>query len=135
MPWEKFQKLSVNKIYLVAFHHKYWTAAQKMNWRDKAILEKFCVKESSNLIGLEYFGPTGFSIIAVLGCLAPPSSSPLWIKKWTNLHLSEFHTNFLHFSHESLTQAYYYLKWEITFTWNDWINVSLLLLIFSQAKN
>ena len=43
-----------------------------MNWRDKAILEKFCVKESSNLIGLEYFRPAGFSIIAVLGCLAPP---------------------------------------------------------------
>ena len=106
--WEKLQKLSVTKIYSVGFHHKYWTVVQKMNSRDKAILKKFCVKESSNLIDLECFGPAGFSVIAVLGCLPP-----LWIKKWPNLHVSEFHTNFLHSSHESLTQAYYYLKWEI----------------------
>ena len=42
---------------------------------------KFFVKESSNLIGLENIGATGFSITAGLGCYFP----------------------FLHFPHESLT--------------------------------
>ena len=31
-----------------------------MNSKDKDFLEKFCVKESSNLIGLENFGVTGW---------------------------------------------------------------------------
>ena len=35
-----------------------------MNSKNKAFLEKICVEESSNLIGLENFGATGFSIIA-----------------------------------------------------------------------
>ena len=43
----------------------------KMNSKDKAFLEKFCVKESSNLIGLENFGATGFSITAMLGWCSP----------------------------------------------------------------
>ena len=33
---------------------------QKMNWKGQAFLEKFCVKESSNLIDLENFTPPYF---------------------------------------------------------------------------
>ena len=43
-----------------------WTAIQKINSKDKAFLEKFRVKESSNLIGLENFWATGCSIMAGL---------------------------------------------------------------------
>ena len=35
---------------------------------------KFCVKESSNLIGLKNFGAAGFFIAAGLGFSAPPFS-------------------------------------------------------------
>ena len=45
-----------------------------MNSKDKAFLEKFCVKESSNLIGLENLETAGFSITAVLGWYSPCQS-------------------------------------------------------------
>ena len=40
-----------------------------MNAKDKAFLERFPIKESSILIGLENFGATVFSIIGGLGSL------------------------------------------------------------------
>ena len=51
-----------------------------MNSNDKAFLEKFSVKESSILIGLENFVAKVFSIMDRLGW-HPPS-----IKRWPNLH-------------------------------------------------
>ena len=54
-----------------------------MNSNDKAFLEKFSVKESSILIGLENFVAKVFSIMGRLGW-HPPS-----IKRWPNLHPSE----------------------------------------------
>ena len=42
-----------------------------MNSSDKAILEKFFVKESRILIGLENFGATVFSIMGGLGVVLP----------------------------------------------------------------
>ena len=42
-----------------------------MNSKDKAFLEKFCVKESSNLIGRENFETSGFFITALLGWHSP----------------------------------------------------------------
>ena len=42
-----------------------------MNPKDKAVLEKFCVKESSNLIGRENFEAAGFFITALLGWHSP----------------------------------------------------------------
>ena len=68
---------------------------------------KFCVKESSNLIGLENFGAAGFFIRAGLGLWSPcqsesdqisPDSPPFPHQTFT-------FTKFLHY--------YYYLKLEI----------------------
>ena len=36
---------------------------QKINSKDQVFMEQFSVKESSNLIGPETFGATGFSIM------------------------------------------------------------------------
>ena len=47
---------------------------QQMNSEDKAFLEKFCAEESSNLIGPENFGATGFFMIAWLGWYSPQKS-------------------------------------------------------------
>ena len=52
-----------------------------MNSNEKAFLEKFCVKQSSNLIGLENVGAAGFTIATVV--------LPLSLKKEPNLHPSE----------------------------------------------
>ena len=38
-----------------------------MNSKDKSFLEKFSVREKSNLTGLEHFGATEFSIVGELG--------------------------------------------------------------------
>ena len=42
-----------------------------MNSKDKAFLNKFCVKESSILFVLENFGATGFSTMGGLGWYSP----------------------------------------------------------------
>ena len=81
-----------------------------MNSKDKAFLEKFCVKESSNLIGLENLGTAGFSITAVLGWYSPCQSKSDQIFTHQSLSpppLPHTHTKL------SLTPPYYYLKWEI----------------------
>ena len=44
-----------------------WTVIQTMNSEDKTFLERFCVTESSNLIDLENFAVTGFTIMGRLG--------------------------------------------------------------------
>ena len=45
-----------------------------MNSKDKPFQEKFSLKESSILIGLEHFGATEFSIMDDLGCNSPNQS-------------------------------------------------------------
>ena len=45
-----------------------------MNSKDKTFLEKFCVKESSNMTGLENFEAVGFLIIAGLRWYSPHQS-------------------------------------------------------------
>ena len=81
---------------------------QKMHSKNKAFLEKFSVREKSNLTGLENFGATGFSIVGELGV-----ALFLVVKKWPDLvptHQSPYRrplsssrsTKFLH-PHESLT--------------------------------
>ena len=45
-----------------------------MNLKDKAFLEKFCVKESSILIGRENFGATQFPIMGQLRWYSPHQS-------------------------------------------------------------
>ena len=42
-----------------------------MNSEDKTFLERFCVTESSNLIDLENFAVTGFTIMGRLGWYSP----------------------------------------------------------------
>ena len=64
---ERTPKVISNQNWFSRFQSWCWTAIQKMNSKDKAFLETFCVKESSTLIGLGNFGATGFSITAVLG--------------------------------------------------------------------
>ena len=51
-----------------------------MNSKNKAFLEKFSVKEKSNLTGLENFGATWFSIVGELGV-----ALFLVVKKWPDL--------------------------------------------------
>ena len=46
---------------------------------------KFCVKESSNLIGLENFGAAGFFIKAGFGFSAPPISQKVTKSKTKKL--------------------------------------------------
>ena len=48
-----------------------WTVIQTMNSEDKTFLERFCVTESSNLIDLENFAVTGFTIMGRLGWYSP----------------------------------------------------------------
>ena len=76
-----------------------WTIIQKMNSKDKATLEKFCVKESSNLICLGNFWAAGVSSTAVLGWYFPNQSK----SDRMSTHRSPPHTKFLHSPHESLT--------------------------------
>ena len=69
-----------------------------MNSNDQAILEKFLVKESSILIGLENFGVTVFSTTDGLGWYSPinqkmTKSPPIRVPS----------TTFLHPTHKSLT--------------------------------
>ena len=68
----------------------------------------FCVKQSSNLIGLGNFVAVGFSIIAGLGWSSPHQSK----SDHFSTHQGPPH-KFLHRPHESFTPPYYYLKWDI----------------------
>ena len=63
---KELQKPSVSKTYSVGFNHYAELLYKKINSKDKAFLEKFRVKESSNLIGLEKFWATECSIMAGL---------------------------------------------------------------------
>ena len=66
-----------------------------MNSKGKVFLEKFCAKESNNLIGLKNFGATGFFIIDWLGRYSPHQSKIDQI-----------------FTHESLPSNFYILPME-----------------------
>ena len=56
---------AISKQNLFSRFQSCWTPIQKMNSEDKAFPKKFCVKESSKLIGLENFGVAGFSIVTI----------------------------------------------------------------------
>ena len=63
-----------------------------MNSKDKAFLNKFCVKESSILFVLENFGATGFSTMGGLGWYSP--------YQWKNDQISTYQSplnQILHF--------------------------------------
>ena len=75
-----------------------WTAKQKTNSNDKAILEKSFVKESRILIGSENFRATVFFIMGRLGWYSPINQK--MTKSWPIRFPS---TKFLHPTHKSLT--------------------------------
>ena len=97
-----------NQNLLSRFQSWCWTAIRKINSKDKAFLENFCVNESSNLTGLENFWAAGFSITARFGGtptishhtppnLPPPPPPP----------------NLYNLPRKALLSPYYQLKWEI----------------------
>ena len=78
-----------------------------MNSKGKAFLEKFRVRESSNMIGLKTFGARGFSIMA--GWPDTPTIS----QKMTESPPRAPSTKFLHPPHKNFTPSYCSLKWDI----------------------
>ena len=77
---ERTPKAISNENLFCRFQPWYWTVIQKMNSKDKSFLEKFSVREKSNLTGLEHFGATEFSIVGELGV-----ALFLVVKKWLDL--------------------------------------------------
>ena len=78
-----------------------------MNSKDKTFLEKFCVKESSNMTGLENFEAVGFLIIAGLRWCSPHQSKSDHISGHQSPPLPPPPPiKFLHSLVESLTHPY-----------------------------
>ena len=107
---ERVPKVISNQDLFSWFQSWCWTSIQKMNSEDKAFLEKFCVKESSSLVGLEIFGGARFSITIMLEWYPSHKSKSNQIFS----HQSPpTYTKYSHSPHESLTPTFYYFKWEI----------------------
>ena len=64
---------TVTKTFSIGFNHNAELPYKKINLKDKAFLEKFFVKESSILIGVENLGDIEFPIKGWLRWYSPPS--------------------------------------------------------------
>ena len=65
---------TVTKTFSIGFNHNAELPYKKINLKDKAFLEKFFVKESSILIGVENLGATEFPIMSWLRWYYPHQS-------------------------------------------------------------